>query len=429
MSSTCLIEKELRTYDRDLTSGNLQVMIKELEIEGFKSFGTPAEKLYLEKLNFAVGANASGKTNLLSALKFLQNSVRQDVEFAVNDLGGNLEVRNKLLRQRDEPKPVRIRVVIDTEVEFHVSKKQQWKISGFEYELTLDLREQLNIPTIKKEVIFAKLSTNGETRKFTLQRDQSHLSISDPLGPGDGKLEISVPEQEKTRLALGVGFFAPACVILKEEINRWRFFNITPDVARQPCRETADCDLGPSGENLAVILHKIESATKKPPQDFDAIVSGLRGVVPGFRSIKTRQLPVEGKWAFQLVEDKIKGFINPASASDGTIRLLTLLVITTWMARTASFVAIEEPENGLHPHLSEHIVQILREASQKTQLLVTTHNPSFLDHLKPSEVILCDKVDGFTKLRRASDVTEIESFRKHFDLGELWVQGTLGGIP
>lgn len=404
-------------------------MITEVEIEGFKSFGTPAEKIPLRNLNFLVGANASGKTNFLSALKFLQNAVRQDIEYAANEVGGSLEVRNKLLRQRNEPKPVRIRIKLDTAVEFPLSKKSTWKINSFEYEVILDLRGQMNVPTIKSETISAKLEHQGEKSTFSLTRDAVKVSITDPMSPRDGKINIPVPDQERGRLALGVGFFAPACVILKEEISRWRFYNITPDIARQPYRETPDCDLGSSGENLAVILHKIEAAKDKGASHLETLVNGLRGVVPGFKGIKTTRSPIEGKWAFQLSEEKIKGSINPFSASDGTIRLLTLLVITTWMSRNASLVAVEEPENGIHPHLSEHIVKILKTASKTTQLLVTTHNPAFLDHLEPDQVILCDKIQGFTKLRRASDVAEVESFRKHFDLGELWVQGTLGGIP
>ena len=59
-------------------------MITELEIEGFKSFGSPAEKIELGPLNFIVGANATGKTNLLHALRFLQNAVNHDVPYAVS---------------------------------------------------------------------------------------------------------------------------------------------------------------------------------------------------------------------------------------------------------------------------------------------------------------------------------------------------------
>ena len=129
-----------------------------------------------------------------------------------------------------------------------------------------------------------------------------------------------------------------------------------------------------------------------------------------------------------VIEDKIKGAMSPASVSGGTVRLLALLVIATWTAEHSSFIAIEEPENGIHPHLFEHIVDILRTAAEGNQVLVTTHNPAFLDFLEPDQVVLCDKREGYTITRRAADVEAIEQFRKHFHLGELWVQGTLGGI-
>ena len=133
--------------------------------------------------------------------------------------------------------------------------------------------------------------------------------------------------------------------------------------------------------------------------------------------------------AFQIIEDALNAAINPISVSDGTVRLLALLVLTTWSARNSSLIAIEEPENGVHPHLAEHIVDMLRSASERTQLIVTTHEPDLLDHLEPSEVILCDKEGGFTRLKKASSIADIEQFRQHFSLGELWEQGVVGAIP
>ncbi len=59
----------------------------------------------------------------------------------------------------------------------------------------------------------------------------------------------------------------------------------------------------------------------------------------------------------------------------------------------------------------------------------STHCPALLDHLEPQEVILCEKKDGFTKLQRASNVVDIDQFREHFTLGELWSQGAVGAVP
>ncbi|HEY7546322.1 MAG TPA: AAA family ATPase, partial [Blastocatellia bacterium] len=70
-------------------------MITNLQIAGFKSFGFPAQSVSFGPLTFVVGANASGKTNLISALRFLQSSVTHNIEHAVNEFSGVAEVRNR----------------------------------------------------------------------------------------------------------------------------------------------------------------------------------------------------------------------------------------------------------------------------------------------------------------------------------------------
>ena len=407
-------------------------MITELEIEGFKSFGSPAEKIELGPLNFIVGANASGKTNLLHALRFLQNAVNHDVSYAVSELGGSAEVRNKHLRQPHEPQPVRLAIKLEKEVRFSLSddlqnQEDKGVVRSFEYKLALDLGSKKTTPSIESESLSAEVVREGKTSTASLTREGKKVVVSDPSFPSKERRQtqtISVPEQGSVRLALvGAGFFFLPAIMLCDEIRGWSFHNIIPGVARQPYREEADAVLGPAGEKLAAILRRMTS------EDRASIVQGLRWIVPGFKNIRTRKLPIEDTLAFQIVEDELEEAINPISVSDGTVRLLALLVLTTWSARRSSLIAIEEPENGVHPHLAEHIVSMLRSASEQSQLIVTTHEPDLLDHLEPSEVILCDKEDGFTRLKRASSIADIEQFRQHFSLGELWEQGVVGAIP
>ncbi len=406
-------------------------MITELEIEGFKSFGSPAEKIELGPLNFIVGANASGKTNLLHALRFLQNTVNHDVSYAVSELGGSAEVSNKRLHH-DEPNRVRLSIKVEKELRFSHSyglqgPEDKGVVRDFSYELALDLGGNRATPSIEAESLSAEIVRPGQTSTERLTRDDGEVVISDPLLPiGVGKQPhpITVSMQESTRLALvEAGFFFRPAIMLRDEIRNWSFHNIIPGVARQPYREQPDAVLGSAGENLATILHRMTA------EDRASIAQGLRSIVPGFKDLKTAKLPIEDTLAFQIVEDALNAAINPISVSDGTVRLLALLVLTTWIAPRASLVAIEEPENGVHPHLAENIVDMLRSASEHSQLIVTTHEPDLLDHLEPSEVILCDKEDGFTKLRKASSIADIEQFRQHFSLGELWEQGVVGAIP
>ena len=398
-------------------------MITELRIEGFKSFGSPAEKVELGPLNFVVGANASGKTNLLSALRFLQNAVAHDVSYAVSEMGGNAEVRNKRLRQRNTLKPVRLSLKLDKEFQISMTDNPEQgntqRVRALEYDLVIDLRSGANIIEIDREVLRAESILCGATSEVGLDRYGDCVDMV----PGDSHT-IRIPEQESTRLGLvGVGFVSLPATFLREEIRRWRFHNFVPGIARQPCRDEPAGVLGPAGEKLASILHRMSD------EDRASIAHGLRAIVPGLKDVRTTKLSIEDTVAFQIVEEKLKTAINPVSVSDGTVRLLALLVVTTWSVRDSSLIAIEEPENGVHPHLAEYLVEILRSASEHSQVVVTTHSPDLLDHLEPHEVILCAKEDGFTKLKKASSVSEIEQFREHFSLGELWTQGAIGATP
>lgn len=401
-------------------------MITELKIEGFKSFALGSRPMSLGPLTFLVGANAAGKTNIISALRFLKVAALQNVEIAVDQFGGLPEVRNKILRERHDPKPLALKLQFAPLGSVTASGKT-FEIPAAEYELKLDVRNESGLPSIVSEHLVAEIHRGDSAPlHFELHRTKDELTIEDPLAGKEAKRDWTIPPQERARLAIAVGFYTLPCVLLRNHIERWSFFNINPDTARSPYKESADVNLGPSGEHLSVILHKIEKENGKG--SLASIISGLKGAIPGFKAIKTTQLPVEGKWAFQVLEERMKGAINPESVSDGTIRLLALMVIAVWSSHRSSFLAIEEPENGLHPHLAEHIVSILREASGHKQILATTHNPAFLDFLQPNEVLLCDKVDGFTKVKSAADNEEITNFKRRFRLGELWVQGVLGGI-
>lgn len=406
-------------------------MISELKVENFKSFGSDMSPLRLRPLNFIVGANASGKTNLLSALRFLRLALLQNVEIAVAEFEGPGEVRNKIQRERKESKPVRLHLRVNGERlgKFRLGKDSAQQAKSFSYHVEIDVRSSDEEPQVLFEELSAEFTDdNDRLTRYLMSRSENQVKIEDAVFGHAPRNPIPIAPQDASRLAAGTGFFSPPLVLFRNYIEGWSFFNISPAVARQPCKEVPELALGESGEFLAAILHKLEKQNGGKGS-LEQIVSGLRGAVPGFKHVRTKPLEVEGKWTFQVVEDRIRGAINPRSVSDGTIRLLAMMVIAHWSARRSTLLAVEEPENGLHPHLSKHIVELLRTASETRQVLVTTHHPDFLDELEPEEVILCDKQQGFTLVRHASDVEDIKSFRKHFRLGELWEQGTLGGIP
>jgi len=91
-------------------------------------------------------------------------------------------------------------------------------------------------------------------------------------------------------------------------------------------------------------------------------------------------------------------------------------------------VCIEEPEIGLHPDSVVELADLLRDASEKMQLVVTTHSRTLVDGLSdtPEHVIVCEKEQGSTRLRRL-DPDDQKVWSENYSLGQLWRRGEVGG--
>ena len=113
--------------------------------------------------------------------------------------------------------------------------------------------------------------------------------------------------------------------------------------------------------------------------------------------------------------------------SDGTLRYLCLLAILLH-PEPPPLVVIEEPELGLHPDLLPTLAELLRSASERSQLIVTTHSDVLVDALTdtPESVVICEKHEGRTEMRRL-DKEDLAKWLKDYTLGNLWSSGQLGG--
>jgi len=402
-------------------------MLTHIEIEGFKSFGTPAAAVDVTPLTFFVGPNASGKSNFLAALEFLQTAVRHDVETAVTEFGGVSEVWNKRLREQDPSAPLRIRIRDEGSEDLGSYAFEHHQLDSYDYELSLDLPVDDASPSVRSERLCAEIShADGKRVSYRLIRQRNSLEIFNELANPDAPLKRNedIPQPASGRLIPSFAFdLIP--VILRSRILKWKFYHIDPITARKAYREIPWPNLGRAGENLSVILNHMKQSNDG--KLLASVEAALRGMVPGFKKIHS--VPIGGNLTFQVEESGVTGKFEPDSVSDGTVRLLALIAITLDSA-PGDLIAIEEPENGLHPHLIPEIVEHFRYCTNEgAQVFATTHNPDFLDEVSPDDIYLCDKDDASTRLTRACSVPDIEPFRRSFSLGELWEQGALGGTP
>lgn len=152
----------------------------------------------------------------------------------------------------------------------------------------------------------------------------------------------------------------------------------------------------------------------------------LRRRVPRIESVLAEVMP-DGRLLLQIKDAPFSHPILARFASDGTLKMLAYLVLL-YDPEPPPFIGIEEPENFLHPRLLFDLAEECRAASERTQLLVTTHSPFFLNALRPQEVRVLWRDDrGYTQARRAADLPGVPEFvAEGASLGHLWMENQLG---
>ncbi len=400
-------------------------MIKRLLIDNFKSYVDV--NIPLGSLNVFVGPNASGKSNLVDALRFIGDAIKYTLDIAIAGRSGWGGVRSgKTNRGRVRFKlDVAPREPYDIVVE--TPDKVQFTMKSFEYTFAfLKERGRYIVDSERLSLQTARLKKGLRAPVAGFKRSRSTVVIRDPLAKRES---LQVTEHTFNRLFMSVPFSASG-TLAGDFIDRWCFFDIDVRRARDPQYEGPVEHLSESGDNLGLLLYRMERDTSKKGRRLrESIVRFIQGIVPGFENVYSEE-QYDGKIAFRIKERNLRPRLPASVVSDGTIKLLALTLALRYHRRPPTLICIEEPEKNLHPTLLEVLVDVMRELSKDTQIIVTTHSPEFVRCLRPHEVYLVDKKEGKSRITRVQSVEAIDVFLKEFSLDELWKQGYLeGGIP
>ena len=210
---------------------------------------------------------------------------------------------------------------------------------------------------------------------------------------------------------------------LREFISDWYVSYLSLGDARGQPEAGPQERLSKTGHNLPNVIQFLKELH---PEKLEAIVEVLRLRVPRLESVLAEAMP-DGRLLLQLKDAPFERPVLSKYASDGTLKLLAYLTVL-YDPNPPQFVGIEEPENFLHPRLLPELAEECRAATERSQLLVTTHSPFFINALKPEEVrALYRDERGFTQAVRVSDIRGILEFvNAGASLGHLWLEGRLG---
>jgi predicted ATPase len=130
----------------------------------------------------------------------------------------------------------------------------------------------------------------------------------------------------------------------------------------------------------------------------------------------------------QIAIEEEGGFsVSAYRLSDGTLRWLALLAILL-NPTPAPVTCIDEPELGFHPDIIPTLADLLRDASTRTQLIITTHSQALVECFSddPESVCVCEKIEGATRIRRL-DGERLKVWLTDYSLGQMWASGQIGG--
>ncbi len=210
--------------------------------------------------------------------------------------------------------------------------------------------------------------------------------------------------------------------------------DIDVDAVRRPSAlSTSDARLSDDAANLGANLQHLST---RHPEVFADLQRDARHFVPGLREISFRPTSgaVEGV-VTQLVERGLQGPTDLGEASIGGTGALALLALLALLhdPDPARITCIEEVDHGLHPSVLDRLVELLRQASSKTQLLIATHSPALVNRVDAGELIVCERAEDGSARTPAIAPEQVQAMEQELAgellLGELWFTGALGGVP
>jgi len=178
---------------------------------------------------------------------------------------------------------------------------------------------------------------------------------------------------------------------------------------------------GHDGEDLVSCLYTLRETD---PDRFETIEATLRAGFPSFKRLNFPPVAA-GTLAMTWNESTSKNPFFMHQLSEGTLRFLWLATLLQSPGLTA-VTMIDEPEVSLHPELLALLADLLREASERTQLIVATHADRLIRFLKPSEVVTIDvNEEGAARATRADELN-LESWLEDYTLDQVWQMGRMG---
>lgn len=389
------------------------MLIKSLQLANLLSYGPDHPPIELRPLNVLVGANGSGKSNFLEAISLLQAAPDQ-ITRPVRDGGGIHDWLHQTAGQTG--------AWPDAWVEAVIANTQG--TNHFRYRVAFN--ETAGRFQIQDEFLEYEKTQPGKAQPYFFYRWNGGHPVLNAKGMGERGLQRDSIQPDLSILAQkrDADIYPELTWVARQldsirQYRDWTFGRYaTPRLAQKT--DAPNDRLEPDCSNLGLMLNRLRmngAARRK-------LIAALRQVYEGIEDV---DVSIQGG-TVQVFLLEANGCAIPATRlSDGTLRYLALLTVLC-DPDPPPLVTIEEPELGLHPDMLPVVADLLTDASERTQLIVTTHAPGLVDALtdQPECILVCERGETGTTIDRL-DAEQLQPWLEKYRLGQLWTSGQLGG--
>lgn len=374
-------------------------MITRVHVKNYRSLENVDVKL--GRLSVLVGRNGAGKSNFVDAVKFVQEALQAGLESAVANRNGLASLRRWTAKGRP------------CEVEIEITVKRGIFHGAYSFVLAGSTENDFRV---KRETCSVTRAGSSPVQDgFEIREGAWATRPSEFEGSETAKSRSSTASRMSKLLAPNALFLPSARIMMQSPLGEMLasltgsgFFSIYPNTMREPQRFSSARRMGNNGENFSSALQFLRKQWEEQKREpFADLLAALGRVVDDVSDVRVKQiggyLITEMRHDYQrsgptMEHEEATPWFDLSQESDGTLRMLGLLIGLYQMNPPRGLIAVEEPEVNIHPGALAVLADVLREVSERHQVLLTTQSPDLISRFAVDDLRIVDRQKGATRI-------------------------------